>query len=43
MYNYAESLEGNMNIPGNTSLKDIGSPDFNTLDEPIKTTIVSSL
>lgn len=43
MYNYAESLEGNMNIPGSTSLKDIGSPDFNTLDEPIKTTIMRDL
>lgn len=36
------SLEGDMSIPGSASRTNapIGAPDFNTLDEPIKETIV---
>lgn len=37
---YSGNLEGTMNIPGGVTTK-IGEPDFNTLDEPIKVTIVS--
>lgn len=40
---FNDSLAGDMSIPGiakkNTSQP--GAPDFNTLDEPIKETIVS--
>lgn len=37
------SLEGDMSIPGGgKSNSRIGAPDFNTLDEPIKETVVSS-
>lgn len=36
------SLEGDMSIPGGgKSNSQIGAPDFNTLDEPIKETVVS--
>lgn len=36
------SLEGDMSIPGSgKSNNRIGAPDFNTLDEPIKETVVS--
>lgn len=36
------SLEGDMSVTaGNRSNAPIGAPDFNTLDEPIKQTIVS--
>lgn len=34
-------LEGSMSIPSLPNMKNIGQPDFNTLDEPIKVTIVS--
>lgn len=37
------SLEGDMSIPGSSKTNNapIGAPDFNTLDEPIKETVVS--
>lgn len=36
------SLEGDMSIPGASRTNaPIGAPDFNTLDEPIKETVVS--
>ena len=41
---YNDTLEGDMSIPStkrNTTQP--GAPDFNTLDEPIKETIVSVL
>ncbi|XP_061388748.1 protein YIPF6 [Musca vetustissima] len=34
------SLEGDMSIPGNKTNAPIGAPDFNTLDEPIKETVL---
>lgn len=34
-------LEGEMHIPQAPNTSQIGQPDFNTLDEPIKVTIVS--
>lgn len=38
------SLEGDMSIPRRTRLDaPLGAPDFNTLDEPIKETIVSAI
>lgn len=39
---YSGNLEGTMNIPGQTNVK-LGEPDFNTLDEPIKVTIMRDL
>lgn len=33
-------VEGEMNIPQAQSNSQIGQPDFNTLDEPIKATVV---
>ena len=39
-------LEGDMNIPNSNKRNQSaqpGSPDFNTLDEPIKETIVNNL
>lgn len=41
--NYGEQLEGTMNIPTNPNMQNIGQPDFNTLDEPIKVTIMRDL
>lgn len=41
--NYGAYPEGSMNIPTKPDLKNIGKPDFNTLDEPIKVTIVCSV
>lgn len=39
---YQESLEGDMSIPSaKRNTTEPGAPDFNTLDEPIKETIVS--
>jgi len=37
------SLEGSMNVPGTIRMKNAGEPDFNTLDEPIRTTIMRDL
>lgn len=34
-------VEGEMSIPGNQKASKPGEPDFNTLDEPIRETIVS--
>lgn len=34
-------VEGEMNIPQSQNASQIGQPDFNTLDEPIKVTVVS--
>lgn len=34
------SVEGEMNIPQSKSSATLGQPEFNTLDEPIKDTIV---
>ncbi|XP_073822541.1 protein YIPF6 [Musca autumnalis] len=34
------SLEGDMSIPGRQTNAPIGAPDFNTLDEPIKETVL---
>ncbi|KAL9924169.1 protein YIPF6 isoform 2-T2 [Glossina fuscipes fuscipes] len=41
----SQSLEGDMSIPAGTSRTKatIGSPDFNTLDEPIKETILRDI
>lgn len=36
-------VEGEMNVPNNPNTSRIGEPDFNTLDEPIRDTIVSFL
>lgn len=36
-------VEGEMNIPQLQNSSQIGQPDFNTLDEPIKDTIVRFL
>lgn len=33
-------VEGEMNIPQSHNNSEIGQPDFNTLDEPIKVTVV---
>lgn len=33
-------VEGEMSIPGQTRANPSGPPEFNTLDEPIKETIV---
>ncbi|KAL1509068.1 hypothetical protein ABEB36_003866 [Hypothenemus hampei] len=33
-------VEGNMNIPSNRNTQSIGQPDFNTLDEPVRETIL---
>ncbi|XP_066245572.1 protein YIPF6 [Euwallacea similis] len=33
-------VEGEMNIPSNKNTQNIGRPDFNTLDEPIRDTIL---
>lgn len=33
-------VEGEMNIPQSQNTAQIGQPDFNTLDEPIKETVV---
>lgn len=33
-------VEGEMNIPQSQNSAQIGQPDFNTLDEPIKETVV---
>lgn len=33
-------VEGEMNIPQKQNTSQIGQPEFNTLDEPIKVTIV---
>ncbi|XKL64002.1 hypothetical protein PGB90_006366 [Kerria lacca] len=41
--NYTGTLEGSMNIPSKPDMKNIGQPDFNTLDEPIKVTIMRDL
>lgn len=38
------SLEGDMSIPRQSRVDaPLGAPDFNTLDEPIKETIVSKI
>lgn len=34
------SVEGEMNIPSSKNTATLGQPEFNTLDEPIKDTIV---
>lgn len=34
-------VEGEMTVPQNQNTAKIGEPDFNTLDEPIRDTIVS--
>lgn len=34
-------VEGEMNIPSHKPSQNLGQPDFNTLDEPIRDTIVS--
>lgn len=34
-------VEGEMNIPSSQNTHNIGQPNFNTLDEPVKDTIVS--
>lgn len=36
-------VEGEMNIPANKSTASLGQPDFNTLDEPIRDTVVRDL
>lgn len=36
-----DHVEGEMNIPSNKPSQNLGQPDFNTLDEPIRDTIVS--
>ncbi|XP_044748896.1 protein YIPF6 [Coccinella septempunctata] len=36
-------VEGEMNIPVSKSIGNLGSPDFNTLDEPISETILRDL
>lgn len=36
-------VDGEMNIPQTQNTSQIGQPDFNTLDEPIKVTIVRFL
>lgn len=36
-----ESLEGNMSMPNTVTTQPDGKLEFNTLDEPIKTTVVS--
>ncbi|KYB27993.1 protein YIPF6 [Tribolium castaneum] len=36
-------VEGEMSIPGNKTTQSIGKPDFNTLDEPIRDTILRDL
>jgi len=36
-------VEGEMNIPTNRNTQSIGQPDFNTLDEPIRDTILRDL
>jgi hypothetical protein len=36
-----ESLEGNMSMPNTVTSQPDGKLEFNTLDEPIKTTVVS--
>lgn len=41
--NVGGSVEGEMNIPVNKNTQNIGKPDFNTLDEPIRETIVSCI
>lgn len=33
-------VDGEMNIPQGPNTAQIGQPDFNTLDEPIKVTVV---
>lgn len=33
-------VEGRMTVSGSLNMQNIGEPGFNTLDEPIKTTIV---
>ena len=33
-------VEGEMSIPGNRNTTKLGEPDFNTLDEPIRDTIL---
>jgi hypothetical protein len=38
-----EALEGNMSIPNSAQPQVEGKLEFNTLDEPIKTTVVNSL
>lgn len=39
--NVAGYVEGEMSIPGDKNNKNQEIPEFNTLDEPIKETIVS--
>lgn len=39
----AGHVDGEMNIPQATNSTQIGQPDFNTLDEPIKDTVVRFL
>lgn len=34
-------VEGEMAIPSKKNTQNLGKPDFNTLDEPIRDTIVS--
>jgi len=36
-----EALEGNMSVPNSGPTQTEGKLEFNTLDEPIKTTVVS--
>lgn len=36
-----QHVEGEMTVTGNRQKANIGEPDFNTLDEPIRDTIVS--
>ncbi|VEN51112.1 unnamed protein product [Callosobruchus maculatus] len=35
-------VEGEMNVPQPQNRSNIGQPDFNTLDEPIRDTVVSA-
>lgn len=41
--NSDEYVEGEMNIPNSQKTNKIGEPEFNTLDEPIRDTVVSIL
>ncbi|CAH0560065.1 unnamed protein product [Brassicogethes aeneus] len=44
MFDDVEShVEGEMVLPGQTNTQQIGQPDFNTLDEPIRVTIMRDL
>lgn len=44
MYNVdPQSVEGEMTVGASKQKANLGEPDFNTLDEPIRDTIVSRL